>query len=66
MIPQTFTDWSNYITIDCKINLIKAFAEQRLSIYQNAENEETKKFICQYGHEHHSNMINWFNKINND
>ncbi len=66
MIPQTFTDWTNCIVNDCKINLTKDFAEQRLSIYQNSDNEETKKFILLYGSQHHSNIITWFEKIKND
>jgi len=66
MIPQTFNDWTNCIVNDCKINLTKEFAEQRLSIYQNIDNDETKKFILLYGSKHHSNIINWFKKIKND
>lgn len=66
MIPQTFTDWKNCIVNDCKIKLTMEYAEQRLSIYQNTDNEETKKFISLYGSQHHSNIINWFNKVIND
>jgi len=58
MIPQTFTVWTNGIVNDCNINLTKEFAEQRLSVYQNIDNKETKKFISLYGEQHHSSVIN--------
>jgi len=66
MIPQTFNDWTNCIVNDCKVNLSKEFATQRLSVYLNKDNEETKKFILLYGSQHHTNITNWLNKIKND
>lgn len=66
MIPQTFNDWTNCIVNDCKINLTKDFAEQRLAVYQGNKNTETQKFISLYGEPHHSNIINWLEKIKNN
>lgn len=66
MIPQTFNDWTNCIVNDCKINLTKYFAQQRLAVYQDMENQETQKFISLYGEQHYSNIINWLKKIKND
>ncbi|WP_246172376.1 hypothetical protein [Sphingobacterium hotanense] len=40
---------------DCKISLIKGFAEQRLAVYQDAENIETQKFGSLYGEQHLKN-----------
>jgi hypothetical protein len=66
MIPQTFTEWRNCIVNDCKINLTKEFAQNRLTVYDDASNHETKKFIALYGRLHYNNIINWLNKIKND
>ena len=63
MIPQTFTDWTNCIVKDCKINLTKDFAQQRLTVYQDKQNQETQKFISLYGEQHYSNIINWLKII---
>lgn len=63
MIPQTFNDWTNCIVNNCKINLTKDFAEQRLAVYQDNQNAETQKFISLYGEQHLENIINWFNQI---
>jgi hypothetical protein len=63
MIPQTFNDWTNCIVNDCKINLTKDFAEERLAVYQDNQNTETQKFISLYGEHHLQNIINWFNQI---
>ncbi len=63
MIPLTFNDWRNCIVNDCKINLTKDFATQRLAVYQNPQNPETQKFIALYGEVHLQNVINWFNQV---
>jgi len=66
MIPQTFNDWTNCIVNDCKINLTKEFALQRLSVYQDNKNTETQKFISLYGEQHLQNIIKWVQNITND
>ena len=66
MIAHTFNDWTNCIVNDCKINLTKEFAEQRLLVYQDSKNSETQKFISLYGDQHLQNIVNWFKKIKND
>jgi len=63
MIPQIFTDWKNCIVNDCKINLTKEFAEQRLAVYENKQNTETRKFISLYGEQHLNNIIQWLKQI---
>lgn len=66
MIPQTFNDWKNCIVNDCKINLTKSFAQERLAVYVNRQNAETQKFISLYGEQHHTTIINWFEKIKHE
>jgi len=63
MIPQTFNEWTNCIVNDCKINLTKDFATQRLAVYQDNENFETQKFISLYGEQHLKNIIQWLQQI---
>lgn len=63
MIPQTFNDWTNCIVNDCKINLTKDFAQQRLAVYQDKRNAETQKFISLYDEQHLNNIIQWFNQV---
>ncbi len=63
MIPQTFEQWKNCIIHECKINLTRDFAQQRLAVYQDKKKSETKKFISLYGEQHLNNIIQWFNQI---
>lgn len=63
MIPQTFEQWKNCIVNDCKINLTKDFAQQRLAVYKDKKNNETQKFVSLYGEQHLQNIINWFKQI---
>jgi len=59
MIPQTYEEWKNCIVHDCKIKLTKDFAQQRLAVYQNRANPETRKFISLYGEQHLQNITHW-------
>lgn len=63
MIPITFEEWKNCIVNDCKIKLTKAFAQKRLSVYENANHPETRKFVALYGLQHLNNIIHWYKKI---
>jgi hypothetical protein len=63
MIPQTFEQWYNCIVNDCKINLTKEFAAQRLAVYQDKNNAETQKFRSLYGEQHLLNIIQWLQQI---
>jgi len=63
MIPQNFFEWKNCITKDCKIELTKAFAMERLNVYLDNKNPETQKFVKLYGQQHLNNIINWYKQI---
>jgi hypothetical protein len=63
MIPQTFEEWRNCIVHDCKIDLTKEFAAQRLAVYMNKNNAESQKFISLYGEQHLSNIKQWLQQI---
>jgi len=65
MIPNTFHQWKNCIIKDCKINLTKDFAQQRLAVYNDRNNAHTKEFLKLYGEQHLQNIINWFNQFEN-
>lgn len=63
MIPQTFEQWKNCIENDCKIDLNRNFAQQRLAVYEDRENRETQKFIALYGEQHWQNIIDWYKRV---
>lgn len=63
MIPQSFEQWKHCIENDCKINLTKEFAQQRLAVYQNSGHPETLKFRSLFGQQHLENTIKWFKAI---
>lgn len=65
MIPQTFEQWKYCLINDCKINLTRDFARQRLDIYRDKNNPETKKFAQLYGEAHLQNIIRWFEMVKN-
>lgn len=63
MIPQTFEEWRYCIVHDCGIKLTKEFAAQRLEVYTDTNNTETKKFISLYGDQHLQNIVQWLKQV---
>jgi len=63
MIPQNYEQWKKCIEKDCKINLTKEFAQDRLSVYENSNNPERQQFISLYGEQHLNNIVKWYKKI---
>lgn len=62
MIPQTYEQWRHCITVECGIALTVPFITQRLSIWHNAESEETLWFRRLYGDEHWKAVTAWFER----
>jgi hypothetical protein len=63
MIPNTFDQWKSCIINNCKINLTKDFARQRLAVYTDRNNTQTKEFLKLYGEQHLQNIMTWFKQI---
>lgn len=63
MIPKTFEDWKYCIVQNCKIPLTKEFAAQRLTILENKNHKETKRFKELYGKKYLQNIISWYRQI---
>lgn len=64
MIARTYDDWRRCIEEDCGIALTQEFIKQRLDVYTDASNSETKKFIDLYGAEHLNNIVRWLQMEN--
>jgi hypothetical protein len=65
MIPNTYYQWKNCIISDCKINLTKDFAIERLAVYNDRNHTQTKEFLRLYGEQHLQNIVNWFTEFLN-
>lgn len=63
MIPQTFEEWKSCMANDCKIELNRDFAQRRLAVDSDDQNQETQKFVSLYGKQHLNKIINWLSKI---
>lgn len=63
MIPETFEAWMNCIVNECKINLTPDFAEKRLAVLTDSNQDETQKFVACYGEHHLQQVISWYEKI---
>ncbi len=62
MIPLTYGQWRQCIEHDCGIRLTPDFMHERLAVYVDAGNEETKRFISLYGQNHLKNIIQWYSQ----
>jgi len=60
MIPRTYTQWRHCITQACGIPLTAEFVAQRLTIWRDAQAQETQHFRRLYGDDHWQAVIRWF------
>ena len=62
MIPTSYEQWFECITIKCKIPLTKEYIELRLKSLNDPKLTETIKFTSLYGEEHLNKTIKWFER----
>jgi hypothetical protein len=60
MIPETYEQWRQCITIECGIPLTTLFVTQRLAIWRDLRSEETQRFRRLYGDVHWRAITHWF------
>lgn len=63
VIPQTFEQWQHCITVECGLALTRAFAEERLAVWNNPSADETRRFEQLYGPAHLARVAQWFARI---
>ena len=59
-IPQTYAQWHHCITVECGIPLTRDFIAARLTVWRDADAEETMRFRRLYGDAHWQAVISWF------
>ena len=62
LIPLSYREWYECITIKCGISMTKSFVARRLLSLKNPDLPMTKKFISLYGQEYLNQVILWFEK----
>ena len=60
ILPQTYQEWRNCISVKCKIELTQNYISNRISELKNEMNSNTQKFIQLYGYQYYQLIINWF------
>jgi dihydroorotase len=60
MIPESYEEWKNCVTVSCGINLTREFLQKRIAVFENRTNNETQKFISIYGEKHYLQILSWF------
>ncbi|MFT3802801.1 MAG: hypothetical protein QM766_16480 [Burkholderiaceae bacterium] len=62
VIPHTYDQWRECITVDCGLELTPAFIVQRLAVWRNPQSDETQRFRRLYGDEHWQSVLAWFER----
>lgn len=62
MIPKTYPQWYQCITKECGIPVTREFISNRLAVFEDPRNQETRRFVSLYGQPHLDNIIRWFKK----
>ncbi|MEM9942645.1 MAG: hypothetical protein AAF939_13860 [Planctomycetota bacterium] len=66
MIPENYQEWRYCIETLGEVELTAAYVNQRLSILQDNQNAETKKFAKLYGEDHLRRTVDWFRRAQNE
>ena len=60
LIPTSYSEWYECITVKCKIPMTRSFIQERLSILEDLNQKETKKFSSLYGEQHLNEVVSWY------
>ncbi len=60
VIPQTYEQWRHCITVECGIALTRAFAQERLEVWNNTAHDEVRRFEQLHGTAHRERVRLWF------
>lgn len=60
MIPETYQQWRDCITIRCGIPLTDDFIRSRLIELRNEQHPKTAEFAKMFGREYLHQVIEWF------
>ena len=59
-IPQNYDEWQHCITVECGIPLTAEFVSQRLAVWRDESQEETRRFKKRYGDAYLQSVVGWF------
>lgn len=62
VIPESYAQWRECITIRCRIKLTDDYIGSRLAELRNAEHPRTIEFSEKYGRQYLNQVISWFER----
>lgn len=60
MIPRSFNEWYQCLTVACGIKPDTEFFESRIRALENKSDSYTESFIQLYGKQHYESVVSWF------
>lgn len=66
IIPETYEQWRYCIEVLGENRLTNSYLDQRLSILENKNHEECRRFASIYGEEHLQRTVDWFRRAKCD
>ena len=60
MIPQTYEEWRDCITVICNQPLTRRYIEQRIKALNTPSDHMTAKFVQLYGEQQRLRTLEWF------
>ena len=62
MIPTSYAEWYECITVKCRIEMNREYIKMRLENLNDRTRIETEKFVKLYGENHLDRVLTWFQK----
>ena len=60
---QSFEQWRQALTEDCKINLTVDYARSRVAALKDLQDKSTQEFKAKYGEAYLEQVIRWFEQV---
>lgn len=64
--PQDYAEWKHCITDECKIPLTAEFVAERLSVWRDEGNGESRRFRQLYGDAYWRAVLGWFEQAESE
>ena len=62
IFPTDYASWRSCIEVKCGQPLTAEFLQQRIAVFSNPANQESRRFAELYGKPYHQQVLSWFER----
>ena len=62
LFPSDYESWRYCIEVKCGLNLTPEFIQKRITVFSDANHEESQRFADVYGDPWREQVLNWYQR----